>query len=475
MPLPEEGPLSASQVATEFGVNQSSISFQNLGSFVGIEPGEDPVTLPDNFYGAAGSTPTVATNAASSVTTTSMTINGNVTNTGASAVTNRGFYFGTNSNYASNTKTQVGSGTGAYTLAKTSLIANTTYYITAYAINTQGEARGSTISQATSGASTTEGSLMRYGQNTYLNLDNRLLQPSTQEPTTSLRMGATSTFTLNFWIKAGWTSAYNNNQFLWGTAANPKVLSYTTNVYNHNFRMWYAETNNRINFSWLGMNQANSATGYTQNFWFLHKSGAGQAGDVTGLGTSYPGDNWTNTNRGYTNTNGFTMITITYNGSMSSSNLKCYWNGNNIGAAYYGSGQNGGATTYNNTSLPRLTSLLGSPYGPNGTLTGTGDQTCGYGGGNGNTYIDQYSLWNSALSSTDVTALWNSGDGGSISTSTQPSGLITYYSMDSNTQATPGGSSPDYVTPVWPSGGTTGKMYLSGSSDFGSGTNTVDG
>ena len=47
--------------------------------------------------------------------------------------------------------------------------------------------------------------------------------------------------------------------------------------------------------------------------------------------------------------------------------------------------------------------------------------------------------------------------------------------MDSNTQAVPGGGSPDYVTPVWPSGGTTGKMYLSGSSDFGSGTNTVDG
>ena len=473
MPLPESGPLSASQVATEFGVNQSSISFQNLGTQLDapITAG-DPVTLPDSFYGQGGSTPTVATNAASSVTTTSMTINGNVTNTGASAVTNRGFYFGTSPNYSSNTKTQVGSGTGAYTLAKTSLTANTTYYITAYAINTQGEARGSTISQATSGASTTEGSLMRYGQNTYLNLDNRLLQPTTQEPTTSLRMGATSTFTLNFWIKAGWTSAYNNNQFLWGTAANPKVLSYNTNVYNHNFRMWYAETNNRINFSWLGMNQANNASGYTQNFWFLHNtSGTPNPASVTGLGTNY----WSNTNRGNVNSNDFTMITITYNGSMSSTNLKCYWNGNNIGNAYYGSGYNGGATTYNNTSLPRLTTLLGSPYGSSNNSNGTGDETCGYGGGNGNTYIDQYSLWDSALSPTEVTALWNSGDGGSISTSTQPSGLITYYSMDSNTQAVPGGGSPDYVTPVWPSGGTTGKMYLSGSSDFGSGTNTVNG
>ncbi len=95
--------------------------------------------------------PTVATNAASSVTSTSMTCNGNVSATGniVGGITQRGFYFGTNSNYASNTKTAVAGTTGAYTLAKTSLSGNTTYYITAYAINALGEKQGSTQSQAT--------------------------------------------------------------------------------------------------------------------------------------------------------------------------------------------------------------------------------------------------------------------------------------------------------------------------------------
>ena len=100
--------------------------------------------------------PTVATNAASSVTSTSMTCNGNVSATGnvLGGVSQRGFYFGTNSNYASNTKVSAGTGTGAYTLARTSLSSNTTYYITAYAVNALGERQGSTVSQATSVALT---------------------------------------------------------------------------------------------------------------------------------------------------------------------------------------------------------------------------------------------------------------------------------------------------------------------------------
>ena len=100
--------------------------------------------------------PTVTTSAASSVTSTSMTCNGNVTADGGilGGITQRGFYFGTNANYASNTKTSVAGTTGAYTLAKTSLSSATTYYITAYAINALGERQGSTVSQATSVALT---------------------------------------------------------------------------------------------------------------------------------------------------------------------------------------------------------------------------------------------------------------------------------------------------------------------------------
>ena len=466
MALPGEGPLSASQVATEFGVSQTSISFTNLGTFVGIDEGA--VTLPDNFYGAAGNSPTVATNAASSVTGTSMTLNGNVTNQGSTTVTNRGFYFGTNSNYASNTKTQVGSGTGAYTLAKTGLTAGTTYYVTAYAINGSGEARGSTVSQATSGGSTTEGSLMRYGTTTNSNIVNRIISPSTQEPTTDIRLAHNSTFTMNIWLKAGWTSALNSQgryQFMWGVTPSAVNPNYTTNVYNNNWRLFYDESNNRLYISFLGL-QSNGSNAYTQNFWWLHKTGTGNAAQQTGLGSTY----WSNTNRGDVNDNDFNMLTITYNGSMSSTNLKCYWNGNDIGAAYYASGQNSG-TPVADTDQARLQVLLGGPYG---SSAGTGDQTAGGFGGNGNTYMDQYSLWNSALSATAVSDLYNEGEGGTISTTEQPEGLILYYSFDSTSQDT----NPKHSRIIWPDpdeNSGLGKMFLSGSSDFGSGANTVNG
>ena len=467
MALPESGPLSASQVATEFGVSQTSISLANLGTFVGIDEGA--VTLPDNFYGTAGSTPTVSTNTPSSVTSTGMTIGAYISSQGSTAVTNRGFYFGTNSNYALNTKTQVGSGVGGYTLAKTGLTAGTTYYVTAYAINGSGEARGSTVSQATSGASTTEGSLMRYGTTSVSNIANRIISPSTQEPTTDIRLAHNSTFTINIWLKAGWTSALNSQgryQFMWGvspTAINPNYP--TRNVYNNNWRLFYDESNNRLYISFLGL-QSNGSNAYTQNFWWFHNtSGTPNPANVTGLGTTY----WSNTNRGNVNDNDFSMLTITYNGSMSSSNVKCYWNGSNIGTAYYGSGQNSG-TPVADTDQARLQVLLGTSY----SATGTGDQGAGYGGGNGNTYIDQYSLWDSALSSTAVSDLYNEGAGGTISTTEQPEGLIVYYSFDSTSQDT----NPKHSRIIWPDPDTNsglGKMYLSGSSDFGSGTNTVDG
>ena len=470
MPLPESGPISMSQVATELGYDLTDISLHDMGETIGIESG-NPVSM-SAFYGIAGSIPTVQTNTPTSVGSTGMVLNGNITDQGASSITERGFYFGTNANYASNTKyITAGTSTGAYTNTRTGLTAGTTYYATAYATNTQGEARGSTVSQATTGGSITSGSLMRYGTTSYADTANRLIQRSTEEPTTSIRLNKTSTFTVSFWIKAGFTSnlsSQGRHQFMWGVSpspiGSPNPNNYTSNLYNFNWRCWYDEQLNRIWFSFLGKTSSGVNT-YTQNFWWLHKTGTGNAAVQTGLGTTY----WSNTNRGNVNENDFNMLTFTYNGSMTSTNLKCYWNDKNIGTPYYGSGQNSG-TPINNTSQARLTTLLGTSYGYNGQINGSGDEYAGYGGGNGNTYIDEYSLWDSALSATAVADLYNEGLGGSISTEEQPEGLIVYYSMNSNYQ----NSSPKYITPVWPSG-TSGKMEISGSSDFGSGTNTVSG
>lgn len=95
--------------------------------------------------------PTITTAEASSVTTTSATCGGNVTNDGGTSVTSRGVCWSTASNpTTSNNKTSNGTGIGNFTSSLTSLVANTTYYVRAYAINSAGTSYGNEISFITS-------------------------------------------------------------------------------------------------------------------------------------------------------------------------------------------------------------------------------------------------------------------------------------------------------------------------------------
>ena len=94
--------------------------------------------------------PSMTTSTASNVTFSSFTLNGSL-NVANGTVSARGFYWGTNASYASNTKEAVsGTSTGSFSLSKTSgILANTTYYVTAYGINQHGEGVGTTESFVT--------------------------------------------------------------------------------------------------------------------------------------------------------------------------------------------------------------------------------------------------------------------------------------------------------------------------------------
>ncbi|WP_205603713.1 MBG domain-containing protein, partial [Cyclobacterium sp. SYSU L10401] len=94
--------------------------------------------------------PTVSTSAATSITATGVTFNGEVTNDGGATVTERGFVYATSSNpTTSDTKIQDGNGTGAFEEAITGLTAETTYYVRAYAINSEGTSYGDEVSFTT--------------------------------------------------------------------------------------------------------------------------------------------------------------------------------------------------------------------------------------------------------------------------------------------------------------------------------------
>ncbi|MCK4344762.1 MAG: hypothetical protein KAX05_05690 [Bacteroidales bacterium] len=95
----------------------------------------------------AVSLPTVTTNNITNFTSTSATVGGNVTASGGATVTERGVYWGTSQNPESTgAKRQIGSGTGSFSTTLSGLNPNTTYYIKAYAINSQGKAYGTQVS-----------------------------------------------------------------------------------------------------------------------------------------------------------------------------------------------------------------------------------------------------------------------------------------------------------------------------------------
>jgi hypothetical protein len=95
--------------------------------------------------------PTVTTSEVTNITQTSATGGGNVTATGGANVTERGICWGTSHNpTTSSSHASNGTGTGSYTVNMSGLSLGTTYYVRAYAINSQGTAYGSEVNFTTS-------------------------------------------------------------------------------------------------------------------------------------------------------------------------------------------------------------------------------------------------------------------------------------------------------------------------------------
>lgn len=147
MPVPSTGPLELRgdiNLEVNGNVTDTNVALRALSAAAGFS---SPDAMSD-FYGYSSVTsPTVVTNASTNVVTTSMTINGNITDTGQENPT-RGFYFGTNSSAATNnTKlTLAGTqGTGVFSCNKSGLTQGTAYYVWAFGCNSAGEGLGSRV------------------------------------------------------------------------------------------------------------------------------------------------------------------------------------------------------------------------------------------------------------------------------------------------------------------------------------------
>lgn len=94
--------------------------------------------------------PLVTTTSVSSISSTTATSGGEVTNDGGATVSARGVCWSTGQTPTTgDSKTTDGSGTGSFSSTITGLTANTIYYVRAYAINSSGTGYGSEVSFTT--------------------------------------------------------------------------------------------------------------------------------------------------------------------------------------------------------------------------------------------------------------------------------------------------------------------------------------
>jgi len=104
-----------------------------------------------SFNTTAQSIPTLSTAAIASISQTTATSGGNITNDGGAPVQSRGVCYSTSTNPTIlNSVTINGTGAGEFTSPITGLAANTTYYVRAYAINNIGTGYGKEVSFTTS-------------------------------------------------------------------------------------------------------------------------------------------------------------------------------------------------------------------------------------------------------------------------------------------------------------------------------------
>ena len=178
-----------------------------------------------------------------------------------------------------------------------------------------------------------------------------------------------SSFSISLWVAPRWTGGSGNNVFL-------DIRDTSSNTNNRVF-LQYHRTNNRIVF-----NRRANASNFRQQ-WAIHDNSS-----VTGISSS---STKFDANNGNKNSDGFTHLLFTYDGSGTSSNnmVKCYWNGNAMGSPLFND-------TKSVFAFPLMDELCinGNLHNTNGTL---------------DTDYDMIQIFDKVLSSTEISNLYNSG------------------------------------------------------------------
>ncbi|MEJ8803274.1 Ig-like domain-containing protein [Pontibacter sp. H249] len=154
----------------------------------------------------------ISTTAPSNITNSGVTLGGSVTYDGGALVTERGIVYSTvnSTPTVSNTKVEIGTGTGNFSKAVTGLASNTTYYVRAYAANSAGISYGAVQTFKTLPAPTLPLHTLSFnGTNQFVAVPNK--------PALEFTTG-----TVEMWVKPDWTANTKG--------ANPCLISMRSNT-----------------------------------------------------------------------------------------------------------------------------------------------------------------------------------------------------------------------------------------------------
>lgn len=196
---------------------------------------------------------------------------------------------------------------------------------------------------------------------------------------------------VNDYISGAWSRSYNLSLSDWSVVCWLKTDQSTkANAIFWSFAASTPTSANRVyiqynsSFNRLIANVRTNSLNFLRS-WALHDNSG-----VTGITNS--GTGWTTSQRGNTNSDGWTMITLTYDASQSTANnaLKMYWNASEMTVQ---------ATATTNT---RTGFTPGSMY-----LMDLADQAPG--SSNAEFSIDEWQYYEGVLNSTNISDLYNSG------------------------------------------------------------------
>ena len=207
----------------------------------------------------------------------------------------------------------------------------------------------------------------------------------------------TDPFSISVWVKPEWTQSNGSRQFL--------NIGVTGGNWNDNIMRFYF-TNGGGNLNRL-IGEFRTGGNWALNLWALHNHNS-----KCGLGIS-SSSGWSSANRGYKNTNDFTLVTLVYDPSLSATlsavRFKMYWNGNSLGGGDFIYDQNPQNVTFPSGTAKQL------QIGANLVTNSTGME--------GN--LDDMAFWDVALTDAEVLEIWN-GTQAAGSTDGTPNNLLSH-------------------------------------------------